>query len=136
MGDAGWDILRGGSGRDTLSGGQDRDIFVLDTAVTRRRNANVDAITDFNGKEDRIYLDNAIFKALGRKGSWSKPVKLTTEAFWAGHRAHEADDRIIYRKTTGQVFYDADGSGKGAAILIARLEKQLKFVDAGDFFVI
>jgi hypothetical protein len=40
-------------------------------------------------------------------------------------------------KTSGEVLYDADGTGKAKAMVVAKLDKKvLKFVDAGDFFEI
>jgi hypothetical protein len=36
--------------------------------------------------------------------------------------AHDANDRVIYNTTTRGLYYDADGSGSGAAQLIATLQ--------------
>src|SRR5207248_1402446 len=35
---------------------------------------------------------------------------------------HDADDRVVFDTTTGSLYYDADGSGAGAAQLIASLD--------------
>ena len=48
---------------------------------------------------------------------------------------HDADDRVVYNTTTGQLFYDADGNGAGAAMLFATLDGHPPIV-AGDFTVI
>ena len=37
----------------------------------------------------------------------------------AGVKAHEADDFILYDTTTGNLYYDADGAGAGAAVQFA-----------------
>ena len=59
-----------------------------------------------------IALSSAIFDALA-------PGELDPEAFAVGSAATEADDRIIYDPTSGNLFYDADGSGVGGAVLFA-----------------
>jgi Ca2+-binding RTX toxin-like protein len=138
-GDAGSDVLLGQGGRDTLSGGAGSDAFVFDTAPVVGRAKHFDRIVDFNGRGrgDKIYLDDAIFKGLSKKvGPLDAAVKIDKKAFWKGNAAHDKNDRIVV-KSSGDVLYDADGSGKGKAVVIAKLNnKALKFVDAGDFFEI
>jgi hypothetical protein len=41
---------------------------------------------------------------------------------------------LVYDSKKGKLYYDADGSGKGKAIEIANLSKNLKMT-ADDFFV-
>ncbi|MGO4574274.1 calcium-binding protein, partial [Microvirga sp. 2TAF3] len=55
--------------------------------------------------------------------------------FTIGDKAKDKDDYLIYNKKTGVLSYDADGSGKGTAVEIAKLSKNLKMT-AADFFVI
>ncbi len=66
-GTAGHDRLYGGSGRDTLWGGAGRDLFVFDTKPNKA--TNLDKLADFNVKDDTIWLDNAVFRKLGKKGT-------------------------------------------------------------------
>jgi Ca2+-binding RTX toxin-like protein len=136
-GGLGNDVLLGQGGRDTLTGGDGSDAFVFDSAPIVGRARHIDRIADFNGRADKIYLDDIVFKGLTKKvGSLDTPVKIDKKAFWKGQAAHDKDDRIVV-KTSGEVLYDADGTGKGKAVVIAKLdEKALKFVDAGDFFAI
>jgi serralysin len=56
--------------------------------------------------------------------------------FWKGAKAHDADDRVIYDPASGALFYDADGTGKAAAVKIAVLSKNLKAMSFRDFLVI
>jgi Ca2+-binding RTX toxin-like protein len=127
---AGADKLYGGGGADVLTGGLGKDGFYFDTPLLKKKNP-FDTITDFNVKDDSIYLAKGIFKkiAKGKKGMVSK------EAFAIGTKASEADDRLVYDKKSGKLFYDADGTGKTAAIQIAKLAKNLKLTDK-DFFLI
>jgi Ca2+-binding RTX toxin-like protein len=127
------DTLIGGLGKDVLTGGAGNDIFVFDTKANKA--TNLDQIADFEVKDDTIWLDNAVFRKLGKKGSDVKPAKLNKEFLVVGDKAKEKDDYLIYNKKKGVLYYDADGSGRGKAVEIATLKKNLKLT-AADFFVI
>lgn len=127
------DKLSGGSGKDVLKGGKGNDVFMFDTKPNAK--SNVDRILDFNAKDDSIWLDNAVFKKLGQKGSDQKPAKLAKAFFIIGSEAADENDYLIYNKKTGKLFYDADGSGSKAAVEIAALKKGLT-LSAADFLII
>ena len=112
------DTLSGGLGRDTLSGGTGRDVFVFDTKPNAK--TNLDRIAGYSVADDTIWLENAVFKALGKKTG-----ALKSSAFHAGEKAHDASDRIVYNPKTGALFYDEDGTGAKAAIEMALLDKLL-----------
>lgn len=131
-GGIGNDTLYGGSGNDVLIGDSGRDIFVFDTRPSQ--SANVDRIADFNPAYDTIWLDNRVFAKLGT-GSLAKPTKLNPDMFVIGATAKDREDRIIYDKATGALYYDADGTGSTAQVKIATLSKNLKLT-YHDFFVV
>ncbi|WP_349436715.1 MJ1477/TM1410 family putative glycoside hydrolase [Pararhizobium sp. A13] len=123
-GGAGNDKLYGGAGKDTLTGGSGKDQFVFDTKFA---DGNIDTVADFSVADDRLLLDHDIFSRLPAGA-------LKASAFIIGTKAADAGDRIIYDSRTGELFYDADGAGKGAAIQIARLDSHLKLM-ADDFLI-
>ncbi|MGF9757035.1 calcium-binding protein [Microvirga sp. 0TCS3.31] len=135
-GGRGNDMLAGGLGNDELAGGSGKDSFVFNakfgTSKTNRK-VNFDTVTDFKAKDDSIYLDDAVFKKLG-KGSPTKPVKLNKD-FFSLDKAKDKNDYILYNKKTGVLSYDADGSGKGKAIEFALLKNKTT-VKYDDFFVV
>lgn len=121
--------LRGGAGNDTLSGAAGRDSFDFTNAPGA---GNADRILDFASGTDKIRLDDAVHRGLGRGGNFSAE----DARFWAAPGAtggHDANDRVIYNTSTGQLYYDADGSGAGAPRLIATVTG---LVAAGDIAVI
>jgi Ca2+-binding RTX toxin-like protein len=132
-GGSGSDKLYGGAGNDKLYGGTGtgKDVFVFDTKPSK--NTNVDRIYDFNTKYDSFQLENKIFTKLG-KGS-TKGVKLKSDMFVKGKAAQDLDDRIIYDKETGALYYDKDGTGSAAQVRIATLNKNLK-IYSHDFYAI
>jgi serralysin len=125
-GGGGNDTLNGMTGNDILLGGAGADSFVFSTNLST---ANVDRLTDFNPVSDTIYLENGIFRALTKTGA------LAAGYFHTGPAAHDTSDRVIYDKTSGTLFYDADGTGAAAAAKFALLPKGLA-LGASDFLVI
>jgi Ca2+-binding RTX toxin-like protein len=132
-GGTGNDRLYGGLGKDVLSGNTGKDAFVFDTKLSK--STNVDTLKDYNVRDDSVWLENKIFTKVGRAGSEKKPVKLSSDAFHVGKAAADAQDRIVYDKATGALFYDRDGSGVAAAVQFATLKKGLGLTHH-DFFVI
>lgn len=130
-GGVGNDTLFGGTGNDKLYGGSGKDAFVLDARP--HKTLNVDRIYDFNVKYDSIYLENSYFKV--GKGTAVKPQKINKDMFTIGKHAADAEDRVIYDKASGVLYYDADGTGAKAQIKIAVLQKNLKMT-YNDFFAI
>jgi len=114
-GQAGADTLTGGAGNDTLWGGTGNDAFVFNGMGT----TNADRISDFASGQDKVQLQNTAFTAIGAMGNFAAG----DARFWASSSgtAHDANDRVLYNTTTGQLYYDADGNGGGAAQLIATL---------------
>jgi len=131
-GGAGRDVLYGGLGNDVLTGGAGQDVFVFSTKLNGKKNK--DQIVDFNVKDDTIWLDDAVFKKLG-KGTELKPGKLKAAFFKIADKAQDKDDYLIYNKKTGVLSFDADGSGAGKAVDFAQLKRGLALT-AKDFFVI
>lgn len=117
IGGAGNDTLYGQAGNDFLTGGAGADSFVFNASLSA--STNRDTVTDFQSGIDSIQLSRAIFRSLG-----TTTGGLDATRFWAGAGVvggHDADDRIVYNTTTGALYYDADGSGRGAAVQICLL---------------
>jgi len=108
------DSLAGGGGIDTLWGGAGADTFVFRETGT----VNADTIGDWTSNSDTLALDNATMTALGANGDFvAGDARFAAGAGFTSGR--DASDRVVYNTTTGSLYYDADGSGAGAAQLIA-----------------
>lgn len=128
-GGEGDDVLYGGAGNDVLTGGAGDDAFFFNSAPNGR--ANVDTITDFESGSDMIHLENSVFKKLGAAGA------LNANMFVVGTAALDANDYIIYDDASGKLYYDADGSGRGAAVQIALVgTAEHPELSAADFAVV
>ena len=110
-GKAGDDTLFGGAGHDTLTGGTGHDAFNFNTALSE---TNADQIADFQHGIDTLRLSHAVFSHTGRG-------VLHAEAFALGDDAHDANDRIIYDRAHGALYFDADGSGAAEQVHFASL---------------
>jgi serralysin len=127
FGEGGNDKLWGGLGNDTLVGGAGKDVFVFDKKPNAK--SNMDWVYDFNVKDDTIHLAKSAFSKLAKKG------KLSADAFVVGDRMRDEEDRILYHKKGGALFYDPDGTGSARAIQFATISKKLA-ITAKDFYVI
>jgi Ca2+-binding RTX toxin-like protein len=119
-GGAGIDTLNGGAGADNLTGGADGDFFVFATGAVGDTIAGIagDTITDFLTGVDKLQFDNALFTAIGADGA------LAGTAFGSGAgvtTGQDATDRLIYDTTAGNLYYDVDGNGGIASVLMASL---------------
>ena len=107
VGGLGDDDLRGGIGRDILTGGAGADEFQF----AEWGSANYDSIVDFVSADDAIGLDGAAFGlVLGA---------LDASAYAVGTAATDSAHRILYNQATGDIYFDADGTGAGARQLVA-----------------
>jgi Ca2+-binding RTX toxin-like protein len=79
--------------------------------------------------DDTISLENAIFTRLTTTGTLNAAYFKII-----GTASLDADDYILYDKTTGVLSYDADGSGAGQAVRIAVLGTNLALTNL-DFIV-
>ncbi|HYX19774.1 MAG TPA: calcium-binding protein, partial [Thermoanaerobaculia bacterium] len=115
-GEAGNDWLEGGAGNDTLGGGGDQDHLVFREFGA----ANADTVISFATNWDDLQLDHAAFTQIGATGQFTAG----DARFYAASGAsggHDADDRLVFNTSTGQLYYDDDGSGGDAAQLVATL---------------
>jgi Ca2+-binding RTX toxin-like protein len=124
IGGDGDDELVGGEGQDYIFGGQGQDIIDLSDADMARDRLyydvnptpeNADSIEGFIHKQDRFFLNRSVYAGLTSDG------RLDPDAFHVGSNAADAEDRIIYNKAQGKVYYDPDGAGGAAMSLIATL---------------
>lgn len=129
-GDAGNDVITGGAGKDTLTGGAGSDQFMFFS-----RNELGDTITDFGdsaGNQDQLRISAA---ALGGGLSAGTVAAGAFISRAADHAAQDANDRFILNKADKTLWFDADGSGAGAAILVVDLQNSTSF-GAGDMVLV
>lgn len=116
-------FIYGTAQSDTLTGNGGADGFTFNQVLGA---GNVDTLTDFSSGSDFFRLKSLIFAAAGPAGA------LDAAAFTTGTAATTLAQRIVYDSATGNVFYDADGSGAGAQVLFAKLTGA-PVITAGDF---
>ena len=102
--------LDGRQGNDLMLGGQGADSFVFSTALTAA--TNVDRLGDFEHLVDQLILSADAFSGLG--------AVVGRAELQFGTAATEAEDRLIYDRATGRLYFDADGTGDQAQVLFAQ----------------
>jgi Ca2+-binding RTX toxin-like protein len=134
-GGTGHDLLIGATGNDSLVGGSDNDR--LDGRQGNDRlegeagadhyaftwepgTADADTIIGFASGTDKIVLAGTDHPNSGAAGDFAAADErfIAGPAFTSGR---DASDRVIYDDSTGNLYYDADGSGADAARLVATL---------------
>lgn len=125
VGDAGDNVLVGNALANILTGGGGRDSFVFPTAPLA---GIADLVTDFTPGLDRLVVDDG----------WTGWLPAGFLQSGAGSAALAPDVRFVYNATTGDLYYDADGSGSGAAAKVAVLGAGAHpgFLTAADFSIV
>ena len=126
-GNAGNNDLNGGLGNDTMSGGLGQDRFIFYSTLGA---GNVDKINGYVVADDTIRLDHTEFAGL-------TTGTLAPSAFASNLTGNASDPlhRITYETDTGNLFFDADGSGGASVrVLFATLAVNLALTNA-DFDV-
>jgi Ca2+-binding RTX toxin-like protein len=125
-GAAGDDTLDGGAGRDALNGGTGADIFVFKTYADRADNIN-----DFEANIDHIVIEGSAYGYGDYAGAVSADdfITRTTNA------ALDASDRFIFRTTDKTLWFDKDGLGGAAAVLLADLQSTAS-LSASDLLIV
>jgi len=126
IGQNGNDTIDGGAGHDTLEGGNGGDTIVFGAPIDA---ANSDTVIGFNSGEDKISLKDSVFALTCDPGDG-----LSGSEFAAGSSAANPGDRVIYDSTTGNLYYDDDGSGSHAQVLIAHFDGN-PTITAGDIVI-
>ncbi len=111
IGTAGDDTIWGGAGNDTLTGRGGSDTFGFGEVGA----ANADRISDFD-PGDFIGLSSSAFNFAG-----GPTAGFDSTEFVNGTAATQAYGQVLYNQTTGELFYDDDGTGANAAVLFATI---------------
>jgi Ca2+-binding RTX toxin-like protein len=103
-------FVYGGGGNDTLTGGDGADQFVLRGVG----DGDLVTITDYSKLDgDSIALYGEDFVSI--LGDGIAPSEITNAATAVG-----TGEQFVYKFSTGELFYDADGTGVGAQVLVAK----------------
>jgi serralysin len=112
FGGAGADTLNGGSGSDLLTGGDGADVFrfVLEFGAWGE-----DTISDFDSAGgDKLHINKGLTNLKVTGELWDGRLAL-------GSQAADEGDRFVFDTTSGELYYDADGSAAGAQVLVVTL---------------
>jgi Ca2+-binding RTX toxin-like protein len=114
-GSGGNDTLRGGVGVDTLNGGTGADKFQY-TAL----NEVGDIIVNYEAIDDFQFTRAAFGNLVG-----ASVAAINFLSVASGHAATTVDHRFIFDQALDQLWYDADGSNLGIAVMVADLSNNI-----------
>ena len=114
--------------RDILIGGRGSDQFYF---ASTPNPDNVDVIIDFKPGTDAITFDRDAFYLPGI----APDGHVQGDQFRYGRSPADEDDYVMYRKKSGALFVDPDGTGAAPTVQAAILANKAK-IDADDFLVL
>ena len=124
VGLSGDDFFTGGMGADNLTGGAGSDRFIYLNA-----SQGGDTISDFVVGTDKIAAVAAGF------GGGLSAGELPEGSFVYGSSPTSSDQRFIFDDASGELFFDADGSGTAPQQLIATVGGESE-LSAGDILIL
>jgi Ca2+-binding RTX toxin-like protein len=136
--------MKGGAGGDTLIAGRHAvmtgdggaDVFEL-TTPNASVSPNGDRMTDFAHGTDKLAFSNAGFH-LGLTKASTTPQKLPALLFSTKTDGSfdKPGERFAYSKSTGALFFDADGSGASRGRQLIATLADRPTLTAGDLFFV
>ncbi len=147
IGDLGDDRLYGGAGNDRLIGSPGNDILVggagadsfdfilnYDSSLNSiTSNDGVDRIVDFSVTQDTIGIMFPRQAYSYDTAGLTRNSAITANQFVIGTGATDANTRFIYNSGTGELYFDADGTGAIAQVQLATLSPGLAMTNANIF---
>ncbi len=136
----GTEVLRGGRGADILSDiqfGEDglRDIFVLESYGDGTFDTIHGFTTAGGANADLFWLPKTMFSALSANAQGVLASGYFINAA-NNHAATAAHAQLIYEQSTKTIWYDADGTGGGAAVKLAVLASGPASLSGSHFLVV
>ena len=141
------DVVVGGGGIDTLTGGLGADLFMFnaikDGGGATEAGAASDTITDFVSGTDKVGILRSAFKIaqevdLGAGGAEDfatnyfvsgDGLEALTANNQSGVAATAAHGQFLFNELTNQLWWDADGTGKAKAVLLATFNTDIVATD-------
>ncbi|MGX7895113.1 hypothetical protein [Tsuneonella sp. HG222] len=128
--------IDGALGADTLVGNGGADTFVFRFAPSAPNTfenpfagLNIDTIFDFTQGEDLLEISAVAF------GGGLVAGSVGASAFVLGASALDGNDRFIYDQANGRLYFDPDGNGSAAQVLMALMPNH-NAIAATDFIVV
>jgi Ca2+-binding RTX toxin-like protein len=126
IGDTGDDTISGGGGNDTIVGGVGADSLTggggSDRFVFNNASEGIDTITDFDPTAttgDLFNVSSSGFATIGGLGT------LAASRFFLGAAATTTGHRFLYDSSNGNLWFDSDGTGAINQVQIAQLSTGL-----------